>query len=897
MDEKNINNNENKINQENQENKDLETTENESKENNLETEKENNTNEVQNSEDANDNVVDGHHLGGIKEVDLARKMKDSFLSYAMSVIISRALPDVRDGMKPVHRRILYAMDELGVASDKPYKKSARIVGDVMGKYHPHGDTAIYESMVRMAQPFSYRYPLADGQGNFGSIDGDGAAAMRYTETRMSKIAMEMLRDLNKNTVDFIDNYDGTEKEPVVLPCRFPNLLVNGTTGIAVGMATNIPPHNMGEVIDGILALIKNPSISIEGLMNYIKGPDFPTGGCIMGLSQVRKAYLTGSGTLTIRAKHEVHERPNGKTEIIVTEIPYGISKTRILERIADAVKDKTIDGIVGLEDYSTKEGVRISIELRRDANTNVVLNNLYKYTQLQTSYGINMLALDKGQPKVLNLKEILECYVAHQIEVITRRTKYELEKAEARAHIVEGLLVALGNIDLVIQIIKKSKTTEEATQSLMSTFGLTEIQTKAILDMRLQRLTGLETDKLKEELASLKLDIANYKDILKNNQRKYDIVIDELNDIKERFGDERKTEISLSDDLEIEDADLIPEEDVIITVTKKGYVKRMTVDTYKVQNRGGKGIIGAKLSDDDYVEKVIFTSTHDTLLFFSSLGKVYKLRAFQIPYLSRLAKGLPIVNLLNFEENETLATALNINSEIEEKGFFIFATRQGIVKKTEISAFSNIRTNGIRAILLNEGDELFKVGITDGEKDIILGASNGKGIRFSESDIRPMGRISAGVRGLKIDDGEQMVGMAIVNTDGDEIVIVTEKGYGKRTNVDAFRVQIRGGKGVKALNITNKNGKMIALTTVRGDEDLLVITDKGMVIRTHLDQILTIGRDTQGVCIIKLNDGHQAASIAIVPRSDDSDDSDSNNRDVFEYDEYEFLDDKNDDEE
>ena len=892
MDEKNINN---KLNNENpneenssEENKNIENTDN--KELAVENESVKTQNDDKES-DVNDNVVDGHHLGGIKEVDLSRKMKDSFLSYAMSVIISRALPDVRDGMKPVHRRILYAMDELGVAPDKPYKKSARIVGDVMGKYHPHGDTAIYESMVRMAQPFSYRYPLADGQGNFGSIDGDGAAAMRYTETRMSKIAMEILRDLNKNTVDFIDNYDGTEKEPVVLPCRFPNLLVNGTTGIAVGMATNIPPHNMGEVIDGILALIKNPSISIEGLMNYIKGPDFPTGGCIMGLSQVRKAYLTGSGTITIRAKHEVHERANGKNEIIVTEIPYTINKTRLLERIAEVVKEKIVDGIVGLEDYSTKEGIRISIELRRDANTNVVLNNLYKYTQLQMSYGINMLALDKGQPKVLNLKEILECYIEHQIEVITRRTKFELEKAEARAHIVEGLLVALGNIDLVIQIIKKSKTTEEATQSLMSTFGLTEIQTKAILDMRLQRLTGLETDKLKEELASLKLDIANYKDILKNNQRKYDIVVDELTEIKNRFGDERKTEISLSDDLEIEDADLIPEEDVIITVTKKGYVKRMTVDTYKVQNRGGKGIIGAKLADDDYVEKVIFTSTHDNLLFFSSLGKVYKLRAFQIPYLSRLAKGLPIVNLLNFEENEQLATVLNVNAEMEDKGFFIFATRQGVVKKTEISAFSNIRTNGIRAILLNEGDELFKVGITDGEKDIILGASNGKGIRFSESDIRPMGRISAGVRGLKIEDGEQMVGMAIVNTDGDEIVIVTEKGYGKRTNVDAFRVQIRGGKGVKALNITKKNGKMIALTTVRGDEDLLVITDKGMVIRTHLDQILTIGRDTQGVCIIKLNEGHLAASIAIVPRSDDVNDGSDGSRDSFEYDEYEFLDD------
>lgn len=848
-------------------------------------------------ENPEDNVVDGHHNGGVKEVDLSRKMKESFLSYAMSVIISRALPDARDGMKPVHRRILYAMDELGVDSDKPYKKSARIVGDVMGKYHPHGDSAIYDSMTRMAQDFSYRYPLVDGQGNFGSIDGDSAAAMRYTEARMSKIAMELLRDLGKNTVDFTDNYDGSEREPKVLPCRFPNLLVNGTTGIAVGMATNIPPHNLSEVIEGLLALIKNPNISIEGLMNYIKGPDFPTGGCIMGLSQVRKAYMTGNGALTVRAKHEIREVGNGKTEIIIKEIPYQVQKTRLMERIADTVKDKIIDGIVGLQDESSKKETRLVIELRRDANPNVVLNNLYKHTQLQTTFGINMLALVKGQPKVLNLKEVLEVYLEHQIEVITRRTQYDLDKAEARAHIIEGLLVALGSIDLVIQIIKKSKTTEEATEGLMKTFNLSEAQTKAILDMKLQRLTGLETDKLKDELQSLKRDIANYKDILKHHNRKLDIIVAELTEIKEKFGDQRKSEISLSDDLVIEDADLIPVEDVIITVTNKGYVKRMTVDTYRAQNRGGKGIVGAKLSDDDYIEKVIFTSTHDNLLFFSSIGKIYKLRAFQIPISSRLAKGLPIVNLLNFEEGETLATVLNVHADVEsQQGFFIFATRQGIVKKTEIAAFSNIRTNGIRAILLNEGDELFKVDITDGEKDVILGASNGKGIRFSESGIRPMGRISAGVRGLKIEPGERMVGMAIVNTDGDEIVIVTEKGYGKRTNVDAFRVQVRGGKGVKALNITNKNGKMIALTTVRGDEDLLVVTDKGMIIRTHLDQILTIGRDTQGVCIIKLNDGQAAASIAIVPRSDDTNTEGEGGRDDFEYDtDYAFLDDNKDD--
>lgn len=837
-----------------------------------------------------DHVVDGHHLGGVKEIDLGKEMKTSFLSYAMSVIVARALPDVRDGMKPVHRRILYAMDELGVASDKPYKKSARIVGDVMGKYHPHGDSAIYDSMVRMAQDFSYRYPLVDGQGNFGSVDGDEAAAMRYTEARMSKIAMELLRDLGKNTVDFQDNYDGSEREPIVLPCRFPNILVNGATGIAVGMATNIPPHNLTEVIDGIFALIKNPEISIEGLMAYIKGPDFPTGGCIMGLSQVRKAYMTGNGAITVRAKCEIKELDNGKKEIIITEIPYQVNKTRLMERIAITVNGKIIEGITGLQDESTRKGMRIVIELRRDANPNVVLNNLYKHTQLQSTFGINILALVKGQPKVLNLKEVLECYLEHQIEVITRRTQYDLEKAEARAHILDGLLIALSNIDAVIQLIKRSKTTEDAVKGLIETFNLTEIQAKAILDMKLQRLTGLEIDKLKEELASLKKAIIEYKEVLKSNTKKLEIVVGELTEMKERFGDARNSEISLSDDLVIEDADLIPIEDVIITVTSKGYVKRMTVDTYRAQNRGGKGITGAKISDADYVERVLFTSTHDTLLFFSNFGKIYRLKAFQIPISSRIAKGLPIVNILNFDDNEKLAAVVNVRED-ETNGYLLFATRRGIVKKTEISEFSNIRTNGIKAILLNEDDELFEVSVTDGEKDIILGASNGKAIRFSESDIRPMGRIAAGVRGLKVEPGQQMVGMAIVNTDGDEIVIATEKGYGKRTNVDAFRVQVRGGKGVKALNITAKNGKMISLSTVRGDEDLLVVTDKGMIIRTHLDQILTVGRDTQGVCIIKLNDGHTVASIAIVPRSEEVEDDLEEENEGFTYDEdYVFRD-------
>ena len=845
-----------------------------------------------------DNQNEGHHFGGVKEVDLAKEMRTSFLNYAMSVIVSRALPDVRDGMKPVHRRILYVMNDLGIGSDKPYKKSARIVGDVMGKYHPHGDSAIYDAMARMAQDFSYRYPLVDGQGNFGSIDGDSPAAMRYTEARMSKMSMDLLRDLNKNTVDFQPNYDGNEEEPVVLPSRFPNILVNGAQGIAVGMATNIPPHNLGEVIDGILAYMKNPDISIEGLMNYIKGPDFPTGGYIMGLSQVRKSYMTGNGAITVRGKCEIKEMASsGKHMIVITEIPYQVNKARLIERIAETVKEKIIDGIVGLQDESNREGIKIVVELRRDVNPNVILNNLYKHTQLQSTFGVSMLAIVKGQPKVLNLKEMLECYVEHQIEVITRRTQYDLDKAEARAHILDGLLVALGNIDAVIQLIKKSKTPEEAIKGLMANFNLSELQSKAILDMRLQRLTGLEIDKIKEELQSLKKAIAEYKEILRSHVKKQEILSNELLEIKERFGDERRSEISLSDDLEIEDADLIPEEDVIITVTNRGYVKRMTIDTYRAQNRGGKGVTGAKMTDDDFVERVLYSSTHDTLLFFSTLGKVYKLRAFQIPYSSRTAKGLPIVNLLNFEPNEKLAAVINVNMEEMQDGFFIFGTRQGLVKKTEISAFNNIRTNGIKAILLNDGDELFEVGLTDGEKDIILGASNGKAIRFSESDIRPMGRISAGVRGIKVADNERMVGMAIVNTDGDEIVIVTEKGYGKRTNVDAFRVQVRGGKGVKALNITAKNGKMVSLSTVRGDEDLLVVTDKGMIIRTHLDQILTVGRDTQGVCIIKLNEGHSASTIAIVPRNEEEIIEDAEYKEEFQFDdEYTFLDEENNNE-
>ena len=846
-----------------------------------------------------DELVNGHHNGYVREVDLAQTMRTSFLDYAMSVIVSRAIPDVRDGMKPVHRRILYGMNELGVYSDKPFKKSARIVGDVMGKYHPHGDSAIYESMVRMAQDFSYRYQLVDGHGNFGSVDGDPAAAMRYTEARMSKIAMEMLRDLNKNTVNFVDNYDGSEQEPEVLPSRFPNLLVNGAMGIAVGMATSIPPHNLTEVIEGILALIKNPNISIEGLMTYIKGPDFPTGGCIMGLSQVRKAYMTGYGTITIRAKCEIKELEKGRQSIIITEIPYQVNKRKIIERIAECVKDKLIEGITNIQDESNMKGMRVVIDLRRDANANVILNNLYKHTQLQFNFGMNTLVLVKCQPKVLNLKEVLENYLEHQLEVITRRTRFDLDKAKARAHIVEGLIIANANIDEVVQIIKSSGPAEEALINLMKAFKLTEAQGKAILDMRLSKIAALEVEKLKEEFEELKIQIKDLQDILSSHQRKLDIIVDELTEIKEKFGDDRKTEISLSDELEIEDEDLIPVEDVIITITNKGYVKRMTVDTYRAQNRGGKGITGAKMVDEDFIEKVLYTSSHDTLLFFSNLGKIYKLRAYQIPYASRTAKGLPIVNLLSFDENEKLAAVLNVNEKEDKEGFLFFATRNGIVKKTEVSEFKNIRTNGIRAILLNEGDELFKVALTDGEKDIILGASSGKAIRFSESDVRPMGRISAGVRGILVEPPVMVVGMAVVNTDGDEIVIVTDKGYGKRTNVDAFRVQVRGGKGVKALNLTAKNGRLAAILTVRGDEDLMVVTDKGMIIRTHLDQILTIGRDTQGVRVILLNEGQKVSNIAIVPRQEETDEESDelDFDDEYELDlDYQFMDEDKQDE-
>ena len=860
-------------------------------------EKDNEFEEIENSDEDEENnpdidpeltKLDNDYLGEqgedydkVQPINLSNVMQTSFLDYAMSVIVSRALPDVRDGLKPVHRRILFAMNELGVYSDKPHKKSARIVGDVIGKYHPHGDTAVYEAMVRMAQDFSYRYPLVDGHGNFGSVDGDGAAAMRYTEARMSKLAGEMLRDLNKNTVDFVDNYDGSEKEPAILPARFPNLLVNGASGIAVGMATSIPPHNLTEVINGTLALIENPDITVEKLMEYIPAPDFPTGATIMGLSSVKQAYLTGVGTVTVRAKVNIVNLQNGKKEIVITEIPYQVNKKRLIERIADLAKDKIIDGITDLRDESNRKGMRIIIEIRRDANVNVILNNLYKHTQMQTTYSVNMIALDHGQPRVLNLKQILECYVKHQIEVVTRRTKYDLDKAKARLHIVEGLLIALANIDEVVATIKASKNAEEAIAQLTTKFLLTEIQAKAILDMKLQRLTGLELEKLQEEKKELHEIVDYLEDILNHHEKLMQVIVSELTEVQRKYGDDRRTGLDLSEDLEVEDADLIPEEDVIITITNRGYIKRMTVDTYRAQRRGGKGITGSKMQEDDFIEKVIYTSTHDNLLFFTNFGKVYLLKAYQIPGASRISKGLPLINLLKFEAEEKLAAVINVKS-LEEPGYVIFGTKNGIIKKTELIQYKNIRSTGIRAIILGEQDELIAVARTNGTQDIIFGASNGKAACFNESEVRATNRAASGVKGIRVAEGERAIGLVAVNGEEDEITVVTEFGYGKRTPTSDFKIKGRNGKGVKYMNITEKSGRPVSLAPSTGEDDLMIITDKGMVIRTYLADISVIGRDTQGVRVIKLNEGQTVSSIAIVPHQEDvpEEDEEENNVDA-----------------
>lgn len=800
----------------------------------------------------------------IKTVNISREMKTSFLDYAMSVIVSRALPDVRDGLKPVHRRILYGMQQLGNTYDKPHKKSARIVGEVMGKYHPHGDAAIYDTMVRMAQDFNYRYTLVDGHGNFGSIDGDSPAAMRYTEARMAKIAMELLRDINKDTIDFRDNYDGSEKEPVVLPSRFPNLLVNGSTGIAVGMATNIPPHNLNEVIDALLALADDPEISVAELMDYIKGPDFPTGGVILGRNGIRRAYEFGRGSIIVRAKYTIEEHGQ-KRAIVVTEIPYQVNKSRLIERIAELAKEKRIDGITDLRDESNREGIRIVIELRKDVNPEVLMNNLFKHTSLQTTFSVNMLALVDNQPKVLNLKQTLFHYLNHQKVIVTRRTKYDLEKAEQRAHILEGYRIALNNIDRIIDVIKASVDEDDAVNNLIGEFKLTEIQARAIVDMRLKRLTGLEKDKIESEYQDLLKQIAEFRTILGDVNKVVEIIKNELLEIKDKFGDARRTEIVDSEEYDIEDEDLIPEQDIIITVTSRGYVKRTSVDTYKTQNRGGVGIKGMSTYDDDYVEHMIYTSTHDRILVFSNFGKVYLLRGFSFPEYGRHAKGMPIVNLLNFEDGEKLNSIIAIK-EFDPHKFLVFATKNGLIKRTQLDQFVNIRSTGIKAININENDELLNVRLTDGNKEIIIGSSNGKLVRFNENDVRAMGRTATGVIGINLDENESVVGMDVVESEEQLILSVSEFGYGKLTPVNYYRLTNRGGKGVKTINITEKNGRLVSVRTVPLEEsDLLVVTNKGMIIRMPISQISITGRATLGVKLINLKDDQLVASVAIVP--------------------------------
>lgn len=801
----------------------------------------------------------------IRDRDIGVEMRDSFMEYAMSIIVSRALPDVRDGLKPVHRRILFAMSELGMSPDKPYKKSARIVGEVIGKYHPHGDSAVYDTMVRMAQDFSMRYMLVDGHGNFGSVDGDMAAAMRYTEARLSKIAMELLRDLNKETVDFVPNYDGEEHEPAVLPSRFPNLLVNGVTGIAVGMATNIPPHNLVEVIDGIQALIVNPEITSLELMNYIKGPDFPTYGYVMGQAGIRQAYTTGRGSVTMRAKATIEEN-GGKARIIVHELPYQVNKARLVEKIAELVREKKVEGITDLRDESDRNGMRIVIELRRDVTPSVVLNNLYKQTQLQSTFGINMLALVNGEPKVLNIKDILYHYLQHQIEIIRRRTEFDLKKAEARAHILEGLRIALDNLDEVIALIRGSRTTDDAREGLIARFGLTLEQAQAILDMRLQRLTGLERDKIEAEYNELLAKIAEYKAILADEQLVLDIISTELNEISEKFGDERRTEITIGED-EILDEDLIPREDVIISITHSGYVKRLPVTTYRSQKRGGKGVIGMDTKDDDFVEHLFVSNTHHFLLFFTDKGKVYRLKAYEIPDLSRTARGTPIINLLQIEQGEVVNAVIPVES-FDNDNYLFFATRQGVVKKTPLDDYSNIRKVGLIAISLREDDDLIGVKLTDGNQEIIMGTSQGMSIRFPEQDVRSMGRSATGVKGIQLDDDDKVIDMDIVQGDND-VLIVTSKGYGKRTPMSEYRSQSRGGKGIKTLNVTDKNGSIVGLKVVENEEDLMIMTESGTMIRTSMDGISTMGRNTQGVKLIHIRDEDAVATVTRVARSEE----------------------------
>ncbi|HET7580548.1 MAG TPA: DNA gyrase subunit A [Bacillales bacterium] len=803
----------------------------------------------------------------VKEVNISQEMRTSFIDYAMSVIVSRALPDVRDGLKPVHRRILYAMNDLGMTADKAYKKSARIVGEVIGKYHPHGDSAVYDTMVRMAQDFSYRYELVDGHGNFGSVDGDAAAAMRYTEARMSKISMEMVRDIKKDTIDYGDNYDGSEREPLVLPARFPNLLVNGASGIAVGMATNIPPHQLGEVIDGVLALSQNPDLTVMELMEYIPGPDFPTSGEILGRSGIRKAYETGRGTITLRAKTEIEEQSNGKQRILVHELPYQVNKAKLIEKIAELVRDKRIEGITDINDESDRNGMRIVIDVRRDANANVLLNNLYKHTALQTSFGINMLALVDGRPRVLTLKQCLYYYLEHQKVVIRRRTQFELDKAEKRAHILEGLRIALDHIDEIIELIRGSKTTDEAKSGLMERFKLSEEQAQAILDMRLQRLTGLERDKIETEYQDLVKLIAELKAVLADDEKVLEIIREELTEIKEKFNDERRTVISM--DLEsIEDEDLIPQQNIVITITHKGYVKRLPIETYRSQKRGGRGIQGMGTNEDDFVEQLLTTNTHHTVLFFTNKGKVYRLKGYEIPEFSRTAKGIPIINLLQIEQDEAVSAVIPIE-EFDDAHSLFFTTKQGITKRSPLSSFANIRRGGLIALNLRENDELIGVRLTDGQQDIVIGTKNGMAIRFHETDVRQMGRTATGVKGITLRNEDEVVGMGILEG-GEDLLVVTEYGYGKRTPAEDYRIQTRGGKGLLTCNITDKNGSVVALMPVSPDDDLMIISVSGVIIRTEVDGISVTGRNTQGVRLIRVNEGEKVATVARVVKEEEN---------------------------
>ena len=809
----------------------------------------------------------------INSKNIVQEVQDSFMDYSMSVIVARALPDLRDGLKPVHRRILYSMFESGYTPDKPYRKCARVVGDVMGKYHPHGDSSIYEAMVRMAQDFSYRHMLIDGHGNFGNMDGDGAAAMRYTESRLSKISLELLRDIKKETVDFVPNFDETEKEPSVLPSRFPNILVNGTMGIAVGMATNIPPHNLGETVDACIAYIDNQDITIPEMMEYIKGPDFPTGGIILGNSGIKKAYETGRGSITIRCKAQIEEG-NGRSRIVISELPYGINTNTLKNRIGELVRDKILDGIADYHDATSIEsGVNIIITVKKDANANVVLNNLYKHTDLQSTFGIILLMLDNGTPRTLNIKEIISKYIDYQKEIIIRRTRYDLKKAEERVHILEGYKIALDNIDEVIKIIRAAETDVEASEKLISRFGLSEIQAKAILELRLRRLTGMERSKIEEELNNLLKDIEEYRSILSSEEKVLAIIKEELLDIKSKYADERRTTIDMTAIEYIEDESLIPEENIMIALTNKGYIKRTTQDTFKSQRRGGVGVKGMNTNEEDFVEQIITTSTHDYILFFTNRGKVYRIKGYEIPEFSRQSKGIPIINLLQVEKDEKISSMISISKE-EDYKYLLFATKKGIIKKTNISEFDNIRNSGKIAISLKDSDELISVKKTTGSDMILMGSSSGRMVKFIEDELRVMGRTASGVRGINLGEAE-CIGAEVTN-ETDRVLIVTKKGYGKQTIVSEYRQTKRGSKGVKALNITDKNGEMASFKIVKDGQDVVIVTDTGMIIRIPLDQVSTLGRVTQGVRLMNLKDNQYVSTMSLIDSEKDDESIDSN---------------------